>query len=141
MKIMVNKIGTFGIRNKILGAVIVSSPQLLLRKPSEFVEVSVFLEPLLSSSFFTLYSCFFPWLFSGCFSLGGYWFGWWNNPETFAALSWNICFKCWKDSEKENQCTCWFWHLKRTYPSCNQEIPRTSGVRRSRKFNSTVCFD
>ncbi|KAL5823814.1 hypothetical protein ACOSQ4_021714 [Xanthoceras sorbifolium] len=46
LKLMVEQIGELGVRNKKLGQVIAKSPQLLLRKPQEFLEVVSFLEDL-----------------------------------------------------------------------------------------------
>ncbi|XP_068638679.1 transcription termination factor MTERF5, chloroplastic [Aristolochia californica] len=46
MKSMVHQFAEVGVRNKKLGQVIVSSPQLLLRKPHEFLEVVSFMEEL-----------------------------------------------------------------------------------------------
>ncbi|KAH7564815.1 hypothetical protein JRO89_XS09G0032500 [Xanthoceras sorbifolium] len=46
LKLMVEQIGELGVRNKKLGQVIAKSPQLLLRKPHEFLEVVSFLEDL-----------------------------------------------------------------------------------------------
>ncbi|KAK0595225.1 hypothetical protein LWI29_004691 [Acer saccharum] len=46
LKLMVEQIGELSVRNKKLGQVIAKSPQLLLRKPQEFLEVVSFLEDL-----------------------------------------------------------------------------------------------
>ncbi|KAK3219020.1 hypothetical protein Dsin_012990 [Dipteronia sinensis] len=46
LKLMVEQIGELRVRNKKLGQVIAKSPQLLLRKPQEFLEVVSFLEDL-----------------------------------------------------------------------------------------------
>lgn len=42
LKLMVDQIGELGIRNKKLGQVISRSPQLLIRKPVEFLQVGNF---------------------------------------------------------------------------------------------------
>lgn len=44
LKLMVEEIGELGVRNKKLGQVISKSPQLLLRKPQEFLEVYYYLK-------------------------------------------------------------------------------------------------
>ncbi|XAR59974.1 hypothetical protein NMG60_11033176 [Bertholletia excelsa] len=46
LKLMVEQFGELGVRNKNLGQVIATSPQLLLRKPQEFVQVVLFLKDL-----------------------------------------------------------------------------------------------
>ncbi|CAL1373896.1 unnamed protein product [Linum trigynum] len=46
LKVMVEQFGDLGVRDKKLGQVIATSPQLLLRKPSEFVQVVTFLKDL-----------------------------------------------------------------------------------------------
>ncbi|XP_021819962.1 uncharacterized protein LOC110761716 [Prunus avium] len=46
LKLMVDQIGELGIRNKKLGQVISRSPQLLIRKPVEFLQVVSFVEGL-----------------------------------------------------------------------------------------------
>lgn len=46
LEVMVEQLAELGIRNKKLGQVISKSPQLLLRKPQEFLQVVLFLEDL-----------------------------------------------------------------------------------------------
>ncbi|XP_022723565.1 transcription termination factor MTERF2, chloroplastic [Durio zibethinus] len=46
LKLMVDQFGELGVRNKKLGRVIAKSPQLLLRKPQELLQVVLFLEGL-----------------------------------------------------------------------------------------------
>ncbi|KAK4402503.1 Transcription termination factor MTEF1, chloroplastic [Sesamum angolense] len=46
LKVMVERFGEIGITNKKLGHVIATSPQLLLRKPQEFVQVVIFFKGL-----------------------------------------------------------------------------------------------
>ncbi|KAK1316567.1 hypothetical protein QJS10_CPA05g02457 [Acorus calamus] len=46
MKSMIEQFGELGVKNKKLGRVIASSPQLLLKKPVEFMEVVLFMEEL-----------------------------------------------------------------------------------------------
>ncbi|KAK9281996.1 hypothetical protein L1049_004907 [Liquidambar formosana] len=46
LKLMVEQFGELGVQNKKLGQVIATSPQLLLRKPQEFLKVVSFLEDL-----------------------------------------------------------------------------------------------
>ncbi|KAG5241010.1 transcription termination factor MTERF [Salix suchowensis] len=46
LKVMVEQFAELGVRNKKLGQVISKSPQLLLRKPQEFLKVVLFLEDL-----------------------------------------------------------------------------------------------
>ncbi|KAL0364488.1 UNVERIFIED_CONTAM: Transcription termination factor MT, chloroplastic [Sesamum angustifolium] len=46
LKVMVEQFGEIGITNKKLGHVIATSPQLLLRKPQEFVQVVIFFKGL-----------------------------------------------------------------------------------------------
>ncbi|CAN0880365.1 Transcription termination factor MTERF2, chloroplastic [Linum grandiflorum] len=46
LKIMVEQFGELGVRDKKLGQVIATSPQLLLRKPSEFLQVVTFLKDI-----------------------------------------------------------------------------------------------
>ena len=42
LKLMVEEIGKLGVRNKKLGQIICKSPQVLLRKPQEFIQVGIF---------------------------------------------------------------------------------------------------
>ncbi|XP_047332710.1 uncharacterized protein LOC124936271 [Impatiens glandulifera] len=46
LKLMVEEFGTLGVRDKKLGQVIATSPQLLLQKPQDFLQVISFLEEL-----------------------------------------------------------------------------------------------
>ncbi|MQL92679.1 hypothetical protein Taro_025312 [Colocasia esculenta] len=46
MKVMMEHFGDLGVSSKMLGKIIAGSPQLLLRKPNEFVEVVSFLEEI-----------------------------------------------------------------------------------------------
>ncbi|XP_044484629.1 transcription termination factor MTERF2, chloroplastic isoform X2 [Mangifera indica] len=46
LKLMVEQFGELGVQNKNLGKVVAKSPQLLIRKPEEFLQVVLFLEDL-----------------------------------------------------------------------------------------------